>query len=258
MKFAFMTSVFPKLKLPELIAKAKEYACQGIECRPEWKQAHGVELESSPATRQAARKAMRAAGLEFCCLSPSTNFNAPSKAERDAQLENLRKYIVLAGETGIPRIRVFADPIPNAGGGARAASYRVQAEYLAEGARAAKQAGVTICLETHGTFRAFDAGEVLYHAAYPPALRVNWHLAHCLLHGEDVDEAYRHVKGLVAHVHIAFEEKEMPHLERQMELLLAEGYGGYFAIEVINPPNSDETMTAQAKRWREMRAKLGF
>jgi sugar phosphate isomerase/epimerase len=260
MKLAFMSSVFPPLTVAELISKARQHGCEGLEFRPEWKQAHGVEVEVSGDTLKAARQAIAAADLEACCLSPGVSFGSMDREEHSRQLANLRRMLGLAREMGIPRIRVFGDPIPDVGRGAREAIYRLQAESLLLAAREAREAGVILCLETHGNFRAFDAGEVLHRAGYPPALRVNWHLGHCLRHGEDVDEAYRHVKGLVAHVHFNIgEEKVMPtHLERQAELLLAEGYSGFFSVEVIKPPDGDQALKAHAAFWQELRKKLGF
>lgn len=260
MKLAFMSSVFPKLTLKELVAKAKEHGYEGIEFRPEWKHGHGIELDSSAEARAEAAKIMGDAGLEPCCVSPGCKFCGEDEAERDAQYEKLIQYIKLAAEVGIPRIRVFGDPIPNAGRGKRSASYHTQAEYLSRAAEKAKDAGVILCIETHSNFRAFDAGEVLYRAAYPPALRVNWHLGHCLRHGEDVDEAYRHVKGLVEHAHFSVggEQVGPEHIERQAELLLAEGFEGFFAVEVINPPEGDEVLKQHAEAWKGLREKLGF
>jgi sugar phosphate isomerase/epimerase len=260
MKLAFMSSVFPNLDVPGLVKKAQAGGCQGLEFRPEWKQSHGVEPEAADAALRAAGRTISAAGLEACCLAPGVRFCSPDRAERDANLDRLRTMLRLAKAVGIPRMRVFGDSIPNEGRGAREASYRAQAEYLAAAAREAKEAGVVLCLETHGNFRAADAAEVIHRAGYPPALRVNWHLGHCLRHGEDVDEAYRHVKGLVAHVHfnVAEEQVAPAHLERQAELLLAEGYDGFFSIEVIKPPDGDAALAAHTAFWQGLKRKLGF
>jgi sugar phosphate isomerase/epimerase len=115
---------------------------------------------------------------------------------------------------------------------------------------------VALVLETHGTARGVDIAEILFRAAYPPALRINWHLAHCLNHGEDVDEAYRHVKGRIGHVHwnIAEEQVERVHLHRQFQLLSEEGYDGYCSVEVINPPDSLKVLADHAAAWQELTA----
>jgi sugar phosphate isomerase/epimerase len=260
MKLAFMSSVCPKLTLPELLAAGEAHGYEGVEFRPEWDHAHGIEPGSPASGRKEAAEALADSPLEGCCLSPGVRFCRDEPGDRDAQLETLFRYIDLAADVGIPRIRVFGDPLPNAGAGRRAANYHAQAEYLARGAERARAAGVRLVLETHSNFRAFDAGEVLYRAAYPPALRVNWHLGHCLRHGEDVDEAYRHVKGRVDHVHFSLgeEKTDRAHIERQAVLLAAEGFAGFFSVEVINPPDPEQVLEAHAKGWGELKGRLGL
>jgi hypothetical protein len=75
-----------------------------------------------------------------------------------------------------------------------------------------------------------------------------------------VDEAYRHVKGLVAHVHFSIAEEPVKpaHLERQAELLLAEGCDGFFSVEVINPPDGDQVLSSHAASWQDLKDKLRF
>jgi sugar phosphate isomerase/epimerase len=254
MRLSFMTFLYPQLTYDTVIAKALHFGYEGIEWRAEAEHRHGVELESSSAQIRKIREAVAGAGLETSCLATSSRFCSPDPAERDQQLERLNRYVDLAHAVGAPCIRFFADPIPNTGRGARAESYRVQAEYMALAAVHAAEAGVRLCLETHSVFRAFDAGEVLFQAGYPTALWINWHLEHCILHGEDVDEAYRHVKGRVTHAHYSMS----PHVERQMELLWDDGFTGYFSLEVMPPDEatSDQTMADEAAAWKAVRERL--
>jgi sugar phosphate isomerase/epimerase len=259
MKLAFMSSVCPKMTLAELLAVGARFKYDGIEFRPEWSQAHGIELTATAAQRKEAAERLAGSPLEACCLSPGVRFCSETPAERDAQQDLLARYVDLAAEVGIRRIRVFGDPIPNGGSGRRAANYRAQAECLARGAEVAEAGGVRLVLETHGNFRAFDAGEVMFQAGYPAALLVNWHLGHCLRHGEDVDEAYRQVKGRVGHCHFALgEEKTDPaHLHRQASLLADERFDGFFSVEVINPDNGEQALDQHAKFWKEVQSALG-
>jgi len=259
MRVAFMSSVCPKMTVAELLAAAKKHGYQGIEFRPEWKHPHGVELEATAQVRKAVRRQMADAKIESCCIAPSIAFNFEDRAECDRRLDRLFQYIDLAADTATPRIRVFGDPLPNGGAGRRSNNYTQQAEYLSKAAARAAEAGVRLCLEVHGTMRGVDAGEVLYRAAYPPALWINWHLIHCLNHGEDIDEAYRHVKGRVGHAHFSIgtgEQDTFDALARQAELLAGEGFDGFFSVEHINPPDSDATLAMHAEAWRRILAGL--
>ncbi len=268
MKLSFMTFLYPQLGYQAVIAKALKFGYQGIEWRAEADHSHGVELETPAAQIQTIRAAVADAGLETSCLAVSSKFSSPDKAERDANLERLTRYMGLALKIGAPCIRIFADPIPNTGHGARAATYRYEADYLRQAAERAAEHGVQLALETHSVFRAFDAGEVMYQAGYPSALRINWHLAHCINNGEDVDEAYRHVKGRVIHAHFGFYGKpnektgvrpsNKPYVERQMELLADEGFQGYFSLEMNlrDEAESDYYVADHAAAWKEIYQRL--
>ena len=98
------------------------------------------------------------------------------------------------------------------------------------------------------------AGEVLFRAGYPSALWVNWHLAHCINHGESVDEAYRHVKGRVGHVHVDIRDGLV---DRQADLLAAENYPGYFSVEVMPKEGESavEILRAHADWWKGISAR---
>jgi sugar phosphate isomerase/epimerase len=259
MQLAFMSWVCPKMTLTELLAAGKRYGYEGIEFRPECSHGHGVELSATAQQRQAIRREVEASGLVPCCIAPSVSCCQDHEPERDKHAQTLLRYIDLAAEMGIQRIRVFGDPLPNGGSGARSRSYAVQADFLARPAERAAQAGVKIVLEVHGNLRGFDVGEILYRAAYPPALWINWHLEHCLNHGEDVDEAYRHVKGRVGHAHFQLMvEKTDPFdsVFRQAQLLAGEGFDGFFSVEVINNPNSEAVMKAHADGWARIKKQL--
>ena len=260
MKLGFMSSVCPDKSLTELIEIGKRYGYEGLEFRPEWGQAHGIELDASPAERKEAAAVLRESELEGVCLSPGTRFQRDDKDALEVELEKLLRYIDLATEVGIPLIRVFGDPLPITGRGQRARQYQVLADYYGRAAERAEAAGVILALETHMNFRGFDAGEVLFRAGYPPALRINWHLGHCLRYGEGVDEAYRHVKGRVVHVHFSLSDDEARNQAqaRQVALLRDEGYEGYVSIEVINPDDPIAVLKQYAEVWADLKERLGF
>jgi sugar phosphate isomerase/epimerase len=257
MKLSFMTFLYPQLEYKALIEKAKKFNYQGIEFRAEANHNHGVELDSAPTIIKEVRQAMADAGLETSCLATSVKFANADKSDRDSNLERLNRFIDLASAVGTSCIRFFADPIPNSGRGKRAESYAFQSEYIIKACEKATQMKIKLCLETHSVFRAYDAGELLFRTGYPSAFWINWHLEHCLNHGEDVDEAYRHVKGRVKHAHFSMS----PHIERQMELLAIENFDGFFSLEMM--PNEsedviDKIVVDQSKGWWKNFQKLGL
>ena len=67
----------------------------------------------------------------------------------------------------------------------------------------AGDAGVALCLETHGNLLASYIAETL-HRAEAQNTYVNWHAAHHVRHGEPVNVAYVHLRGKVRHAHVNF------------------------------------------------------
>jgi sugar phosphate isomerase/epimerase len=248
-----MTSMAQDKTLPELIELARTHGYQAIEFRPEWKQAHGVELSMTPAQRKEARARLADQGIAISAVSPGVKF---LKDDRDRQLETMVRYIELAADLGAPCIRFFADRLPD-DPEQRRESHKIQAEYQARAAQKAWQAGVLLALETHGNSIGIDTGEMMFLAGFPPALRVNWHLSHSLKHGEDADTAYRHIKGRVVHVHFSFPDKseDMAPLERQFELLLYDGFAGTFSVEIIRKGDNTDLLIDHARQWKQMKAK---
>ncbi len=254
MKLGFMTSMAQDKTLPELIELARIHGYQAIEFRPEWKQAHGVELSMTPAQRKEARARFRDQGISISAVSPGVKF---LNNDRDQQLETMFRYIDLASDLGAPCIRFFADTLPT-DPDQRHESHKIQAEYQARAAEKAWQAGVLLALETHGNSVGIDAGEMMFLAGFPPAFRVNWHLAHSLKHDEDTDTAYRHIKGRVVHVHFNFadEPETMQAVERQFELLLYDGFEGAFSVEIIKKGDNTQLLIDHALKWKQIKEKF--
>jgi sugar phosphate isomerase/epimerase len=254
MKLGFISSMAQDKTVPQLIDMAKTHGYQAIEFRPEWKQAHGVELSMTKNQRKETRSRFADNGIGISAISPGVTF---PNDDRDQQLETMFRYIDLAVDLNAHCIRFFAMPLPD-DPAQRHESHKVQAEYQARAAEKAWEAGVLLALETHVNSYGKDAGEMMYLAGYPPAFRVNWHLAHCLKGGEDTDTAYRYVKGRVVHAHFSFPDdpETMKALERQFELLLYDGFAGTFSVEIIKKGDNTDLLIEHAQKWKQMKAKF--
>jgi sugar phosphate isomerase/epimerase len=254
MKLGFMTSMAQDKGVPELINMAKTHGYQAIEFRPEWKQAHGVELSMTKTQRKDTRARFADNGIEISAISPGVKF---VNDDRDQQLEKMSQYIDLAADLDASCVRFFADTLPK-DPAQRHESHKVQAEYQARAAEKAWEAGVTLALETHSNSIGYDAGEMMFMAGFPPAFRINWHLAHGLKRGEDADTGYRYVKGRVVHAHFSFpdDNESMKAIERQFELLLYDGFAGTFSVEIIKEGDNTNLLVEHAQKWKKMKAKF--
>ena len=242
MRFGFMSSVCPPLTLAELIDKAKHYNYEHLELRVEWDHGHGVELDSTPQQLQEARHRFADSGIELSCIATGVRFIDPEAQKRAEQVELLKRYIDLSETMGAKNIRIFGDRVPET-----PVEVSQTLDWEAEGIRAcdglAGDAGVALCLETHGNLIASYVTETL-HRAEAQNTFANWHAAHHVRHGEPVNVAYVHLRGKVRHAHVNFGDSgPLPDTEKDsLTLLSQDGYDGFVSIEVINPPDSDAVL----------------
>jgi len=198
------------------------------------------------------------ADLAASCIATSVRLNHEDPAERAAQVETLRRYIALAAEVGATNIRTFSDPVPEDDAQARAAVLQWEAEAYAGVNDWAAQHGVYMLVETHTNMRAHWAREILDRAACSH-LAVLWHIGHHIRRGQSVDEAYPHIRGYVRHLHFsAMPGREVTDADNQrtFELLAADGFDGFFSVEVINPDDPVSVLQLHIEKFKQFMAAI--
>ncbi len=262
MKTGFMSSVCPTQTLPELVATATRHGYDGIEFRVEWDHPHGIELDSSDVTIREARKTLADAGIAASCIATGVKFNSSDPADHKPHREALRKHIALAAEVGAPCIRTFSDPVPEDDAGARDAVLSLAAESYASVDEWARKHRVVVLVETHTNMRAHWAKRILDESG-AANLKVLWDPGHHVRRGQSVDDAYSYVKGVVSHLHFGTQAAgtgSMPESDHQrvVDLLHAEGFQGFFSVEVINPDDPEAVLTYNASQFREYFTRAGI
>lgn len=256
MRPGFMSSVYPEQTLDELIATAKSYGYEGIEFRVEWDHRHGIERDATPAQLQAARAALDEAGIAASCLATSVRFNSPDPVDHGPQREDLRRYIEVAAEIGAPYIRTFSDALPEDDPAARQEVIHLAAESYAAVDAWAGSHGVVVLVETHTNMKGEWAKQILDEAD-AQNLGVLWHIGHHLRRDQSVDAAYRYIRGYVRHVHFAADEAS-PFVsdadnQRSFELLAADGFDGFFSVEIINPDDPAAVLAHHIAKFKEFK-----
>ena len=241
MKLAFTTLACPGWSVARVIEAAREYGYQGVE----WRLLDGEVIDpvrdGERLTDAVAR--CRAAGIEVPALDSSCRFNLVDAVEREAQIEDLRRWIALAGRLAVPVIRVFGGTDP-AGSPLEDGTERV-AEALARVATEAEVAGVTVALETHDGFSAASrVAHVLDRVPYV-SLGALWDSHHPARMGESPVQVLDLLGGRIAHVHlkdarrigqgdtwqlVGLGEGELP-LRAMLDALAARGYDGWLSLE---------------------------
>ena len=151
----------PPLTLAELIDKAKQYGYKHLELRVEWDHGHGVELDSTPQQLRDARAQFVDSGIDLSCIATGVRFIDPDAPKRRAeQVELLKRYIDLSETMGAANIRIFGDRVPET-----PVEVSQTLDWEADGIREcdglAGDAGVALCLETHGNLIGSYVAETL-------------------------------------------------------------------------------------------------
>jgi len=242
MKYSFMSFSCPQLALGDMLGLAKRLGYEGVEPRAASGHAHGVEIEADAGKRREIRRTAEASGIVLSCIATSCRFSDPAGAGEQAELA--LRYVKLAHDVGANRIRVFGGQIPQGVTRKDAVAAAVQA--LAAVARPAREAGVTVCVETHDDW--CDPAEILkiVSGVNDPAVRINWDIMHpAVTAGRTVEEAWRALAPWVRHVHFhdgvrtggrmelrPIGQGSVDHLGA-VRLLKAAGYDGFLSGEWI-------------------------
>ena len=109
MKKGMSEIMFDDGTIEESIQAAAKIGYDGIEARSAKEHAHGVDLDTDADQRSEIKQKAADAGIAICCVSASIRYADPA-TNPEARDDTLR-YIDLAGDLGVPIIRVFGGPI---------------------------------------------------------------------------------------------------------------------------------------------------
>jgi sugar phosphate isomerase/epimerase len=156
----------PALTLEQVIERAARFGYDGVEI--DGKRPHGNPLDLSAGRCRELQRRANDAGIALYAVAANNDFSSPVPEHREAQLVYLRELIRTTADLGARTLRVFA-AWPGVTVSADGASYLVArqvwreahlrvdpetawqwcCEGLAEAARFAGEAGVTLALQNH-------------------------------------------------------------------------------------------------------------
>lgn len=199
MKYAFMSFSTPESTLGEMIEIARRFGYDALEPRLDSGHAHGIEVSLDAEARRAVRDRMAAASVELCCLATSLRYADPAAA--DATVRDSHQRIDLAGDLGVPALRVFGGKIPE--GLSREEAIEKTARLMASVADHAGERGVTLCMETHDDWCDPRHVAAVLRLVDHPAAAANWDIMHPVrVAGCTMDEAFEALKPWIRHVHV--------------------------------------------------------
>ena len=142
-------------------------------------------------------------GLEIACLTPYyRQFHVP--AEREAEVEGMRKVVEFSTLVDCPVVRSFAGKDPPMEGPEHESARAAWVEAMAQLGREADQAGVSLAIESHGgTFcPTLDETLRLVHDIGQPSVGVLMDYANVCEFGPCGAAAVRLVEAHLKHVHM--------------------------------------------------------
>ena len=265
MKYAFMSFSTPALKLGETLAVAARYGYEGIEPRLDADHAHGIEVATSAEDREEICAIAADSPVELCCLATSLTYADPAKTTE--MIEGSHARIDLAGDLGVPTLRVFGGKMGE--GLEREAAIDLVADSLGQVADHAGEREVVLCMETHDDWCDPAHVAAVMERVSHPAVAVNWDIMHPVRSaGKSMDEAFEALNPWIRHLHIhdgttggkltfaAIGTGGIDH-RRALELLLPTGYDGYLSGEWIGWEPHDLHLPREVQVMRGYEEELG-
>lgn len=237
---SFSTLACPNWSIETIIAKASEFGYEGIEWR-------GGPLGHVQPTMPAAHKTalqrmLMDTGLIAIAVTAYTSFVSQLTEERQANLDELRRYVDLAAELDSPYVRTFLGELPDSTNLDFNIDEKIS-DCLNTASEYAESVGVKIAVEPHDDFVRSSTIVPILNQVQHPALRVIWDIGNAFAAGEDPKEGFELLKNRIAYVQVkdginhgsewqlcSVGQGQVP-LAQAFGLLLAYGYEGALSVE---------------------------
>jgi sugar phosphate isomerase/epimerase len=195
--------------------------------------------EFAEAQIEPSKKDVASRGLRISCVSSSANMH-DTGPEHEKQLADARRFIDLASRLGAPYVRVFGNKLV---GPREAAAEHIAASLNELGGYAAPR-NVTVLLESHGDFTNSAILREILEKAASPHVGLLWDAHNTFVEGkEEPAITVSQLGKYIRHTHLKDSRAEngqdhyvltgrgnVP-VKRQVELLVAAGYAGYYSFE---------------------------
>ena len=238
--------------IPTMIANCSKAKALGVELRTSAKYKHGVEIDISPERRREVKKLFADSPVKLVGINSAERFDSPDPAAVRAAIENAKKHIVLAHDTGATGVRVFPNDFHP--GVPEEQTLAQIAGALNELGRFAKEHGQMVRIENHGKAgRLADLRKVM--------VQVDQKNVGIKLNGDARDneggkfaENFAAIKdrlGDTLHMRM-YKDSEFPY-QLQWDLLVQAGWNGWcFVEESVKVPDRVAALIEERQMWEKM------
>jgi sugar phosphate isomerase/epimerase len=242
---AFSTLGCPAWSWKTILDQADRLGYMAIELRGVAGEMDLPKVPELAGTRLAdAKKDLAALGVVVSDLGASAAMHETGAA-RDRALDEGRRFIDLAHAMGVKYVRMFGDHIPP--GEPRDAVFSRVIDGFRQMASHAKDAGVTVLMESHGDFTHSKDIEAVRSGVGSDAFAVLWDAHHTYVAGHEAPaDTYAALGRWVRHTHLKDSKATGPGAEdrryvltgtgevpvkSQVQVLVKAGYTGYYCFE---------------------------
>ncbi len=244
MKLAFSTLGCPRWTLAEIIRSADSYGFQGIEVRGLQDDLDITGRAEFTTGANLTLRQLQDKGLEITCFSSSVMLSNPDSDSSEQSLDELKRYAQLCVAFGTPYIRIFGGSI---GSVARQSALETAIAQLSKMANIAKDAGISILVETHDDWMRADHMKSLMTAVSGNAIGLLWDVNHPFMFlNEAPATTWKETGSWVRHTHwkdskrnpmakhgfepVLMGHGDLPHQEIY-QILKGGSYNGYLSLE---------------------------
>ena len=222
--------------LETVIKNCEEAKFEGVELRST--HAHGVEVDLTAGQRAEVKRRFEDSPVTLCQLGSAFEFHSRSPERVRRNIEGTKQYVKLAHDVGAPGIKVRPNGLQTQYGVPVEKTLEQIGVSLRECGEFAKDYGVQIRLEVHGTGTSrLDYIETIMEAAGHDNVYVNWNSNQTDLEFGTLEENFARVQNKIAHVHMRDLFIENYPWGKLLGLLRGIGYAGFCCAEI--PESSD-------------------
>lgn len=244
MKLAFTTLGCPDWDLDTIVRHAVDNEYSGVDFRGYLGEMDIFKLSEFSSNIESTKRKFQNASLEIPCFSSSVTLFTDSDEKLNRWLHELNEYGRLCQEFNTPYIRVFGGQIGNT---TRTDAFQTVNQNLKKMLKVAENYQVTLLLETHDDWTDCGTVKQVLENIDSPYLQVLWDVHHPYRTvGEEPELTWNTLGESIRYTHwkdsyikkntqrgyqlCLMDEGDIP-LERIYQLLLENGYDGYFTLE---------------------------
>ncbi len=230
--------------VPTIIKHLSAIGFDGVELRTTHR--HGVELTLSPAARAEIRKQFEASPVKIGGLGSTCEYHAADPAIVRRNIDETKEWVRLARDLGAPGVKVrpngFVKGVPEE------QTLQQIGKSLAECGAFAREHGVTIQLEVHGTgtSRLPNVRKMLDYGGNHPGVQVCWNSNPTDLQDDGFDANFELVRKQIGQIHMRDLFVEEYPWRKLFANLTAMNFQGYCFAEI--PESTDPVRVLQYYR----------